>query len=107
MESGPRVSRADLMVRLEVSVKHGLVLGLLLFLGVPLLAQQAVPKIPYQANPNFLKLPAGMYLGEAADVQEGSGFRRGMAVYRGAEAVSLRVVKQPTAEALSTAQAVV
>ncbi|HEX9011598.1 MAG TPA: efflux RND transporter permease subunit, partial [Holophagaceae bacterium] len=48
-----------------------------------------------------------VYLGEVADVQEGSGFRRGMAVYRGAEAVSLRVVKQPTAEALSTAQAVV
>jgi len=47
-----------------------------------------------------------VYLGEVADVREGSGFRRGMAIYRGAEAVSLRVVKQPTAEALSTAQAV-
>jgi len=52
----------------EVSVKHGIVLGLLLFLGVPLLAQQPVPKIPYQADPNFLKLPQGMYLGEAAGV---------------------------------------
>lgn len=47
-----------------------------------------------------------VYLGEVADVQEGAAFRRGLSTYRGAEAVSLRVVKQPTAEALSTAQAV-
>ncbi len=47
-----------------------------------------------------------VFLGEVADVQEGTGFRRGLSTYRGAEAVSLRVVKQPTAEALSTARAV-
>ncbi len=47
-----------------------------------------------------------VYLGEVADMQEGAAFRRGLSTYRGAEAVSLRVVKQPTAEALSTAQAV-
>ncbi len=47
-----------------------------------------------------------VFLGEVADVQEGAAFRRGLSTYRGAEAVSLRVVKQPTAEALSTAQAV-
>jgi cobalt-zinc-cadmium resistance protein CzcA len=47
-----------------------------------------------------------VFLGEVADVQEGVAFRRGLSTYRGAEAVSLRVVKQPTAEALSTAQAV-
>jgi DNA-binding beta-propeller fold protein YncE len=49
-------------------VKHGLFLALLLFLCVPLVAQQPVPKIPYQADPNFLKLPQGMYLGESAGV---------------------------------------
>jgi cobalt-zinc-cadmium resistance protein CzcA len=47
-----------------------------------------------------------VYLGEVAEVREGTGFRRGLSVYQGAEAVSLRVVKQPTAEALGTAQAV-
>lgn len=47
-----------------------------------------------------------MFLGEVADIQEGSAFRRGLSTYKGAEAVSLRVVKQPAAEALSTAQAV-
>ncbi|MDP1831757.1 MAG: efflux RND transporter permease subunit [Geothrix sp.] len=47
-----------------------------------------------------------VFLGEVADVREGSGFRRGLSTYRGAESVSLRVVKQPTAEALSTARAV-
>ena len=49
-------------------MKHGLVLGLLFFLGAPLLAQQTAPRIPYQSDPNFLKLPQGMYLGEAAGV---------------------------------------
>ncbi|MBI4913884.1 MAG: efflux RND transporter permease subunit [Acidobacteria bacterium] len=47
-----------------------------------------------------------VFLGEVAEIAEGAGFRRGLSVYRGAEAVSLRVVKQPTAEALNTAQAV-
>ncbi len=47
-----------------------------------------------------------VFLGEVAEVREGTGFRRGLSVYQGAEAVSLRVVKQPTAEALGTAQAV-
>ncbi|HXH50553.1 MAG TPA: peptidyl-alpha-hydroxyglycine alpha-amidating lyase family protein [Terriglobia bacterium] len=49
-------------------MKTGLVLGLLLFLSVPLLAQQPAPEIPYQSDPNFLKLPQGTYLGEAAGV---------------------------------------
>ncbi|WP_291270858.1 efflux RND transporter permease subunit [Geothrix sp.] len=47
-----------------------------------------------------------VYLGEVADIQVGAAFRRGLSTYRGVEAVSLRVVKQPTAEALSTAQSV-
>ena len=45
-------------------------------------------------------------LGQVAEIAEGAGFRRGLAEYKGAEAVSLRVVKQPTAEALSTSQSV-
>lgn len=53
---------------MEVIVRQGLLLAILLSLGAPLLAQQVVPKIPYQSVPNFIKLPEGMYLGEAAGV---------------------------------------
>ena len=49
-------------------MRQGLLLAILLSLGAPLLAQQVVPKIPYQSVPNFIKLPEGMYLGEAAGV---------------------------------------
>jgi len=53
---------------MEVSVKYGLVVVLLL-LGAPCFAQQQpVPEIAYKSVPNFLKLPPGMYLGEAAGV---------------------------------------
>jgi len=53
---------------MEVSVKYGLVVMLLL-LGAPCFAQQQpAPEIAYQSIPNFLKLPPGMYLGEAAGV---------------------------------------
>lgn len=41
-------------------------------------------------------------LGEVAEVREGAGFRRGLARHQGHEDVSLRVVKQPTAETLAT-----
>ncbi|MBP1772338.1 MAG: Cobalt-zinc-cadmium resistance protein CzcA [Holophagaceae bacterium] len=60
----------------------------------------ALRKLPIQTQRGTV------YLGEVADIQVGAAFRRGLATYRGAEAVSLRVVKQPTAEALSTAQSV-
>ncbi|MFY9528599.1 MAG: peptidyl-alpha-hydroxyglycine alpha-amidating lyase family protein [Candidatus Acidiferrales bacterium] len=46
-------------------------LVLLLCLVAPLLAsaqQQSVPEIPYDSVPNLLKLPADLYLGEAAGV---------------------------------------
>jgi streptogramin lyase len=36
--------------------------------GAAAYAQQAVPEIPYDSVPNFLKLPADLYLGEAAGV---------------------------------------
>ncbi|HEY3937895.1 MAG TPA: peptidyl-alpha-hydroxyglycine alpha-amidating lyase family protein [Bryobacteraceae bacterium] len=36
--------------------------------GVAAYAQQAVPEIPYDSVPNFLKLPADLYVGEAAGV---------------------------------------
>jgi len=43
-------------------------LGVLLLLTPTLLAQQSVPEIPFDSVPNFLKLPADMYLGEASGV---------------------------------------
>jgi cobalt-zinc-cadmium resistance protein CzcA len=42
-------------------------------------------------------------LGDVADVREGPAFRRGLARHEGHEDVSLRVVKQPTADVLGTA----
>lgn len=45
-------------------------------------------------------------LGEIAEVREAPGFRQGLSRFQGHEAVSLRVVKQPTAETLATARAV-
>jgi cobalt-zinc-cadmium resistance protein CzcA len=42
-------------------------------------------------------------LGDIADVREGPAFRRGLARHQGHEDVSLRVVKQPTADVLGTA----
>ena len=45
------------------------VIALCFFVGSCAFAQQAsVPEIPYQSVPNFLKLPTGMYLGEASGV---------------------------------------
>lgn len=45
-------------------------------------------------------------LGDVAEIREAPEFRMGLARYQGFEAVSMRVVKQPTAETLRTAQAV-
>ena len=45
-----------------------LVLGMLLATGVSAMAQTDVPLIPYKSVPDFLKLPAGVYLGEVAGV---------------------------------------
>lgn len=45
-------------------------------------------------------------LGDLAEIREAPGFRMGLARYQGFEAVSMRVVKQPTAETLRTARAV-
>ncbi len=52
-----------------------------------------------------LKTPRGtILLGDIAEVREGSAFRRGIARHQGHEDVSLRVVKQPTAETLTVAR---
>jgi len=52
-----------------------------------------------------LKTPRGtILLGDIAEVREGSAFRRGLARHQGHEDVSLRVVKQPTAETLTVAK---
>ena len=42
-----------------------------LFVGtvaMPAWAQDAVPEIPYESVPNFLKMPADVHLGEATGV---------------------------------------
>jgi DNA-binding beta-propeller fold protein YncE len=47
------------------------VLIMSLCLTTPLLSaaqEKAAPEIPYESTPNFLKLPSGLYLGEAAGV---------------------------------------
>ena len=54
----------------------GLALAVWLF-AAPALAQtkasaQNVPEIPYESVPNFLKMPAGVYLGEAIGVATNS-----------------------------------
>jgi streptogramin lyase len=46
--------------------------GLLLLIGPPALAQQAVPQIAFDSVPNPLKLPANMYFGEASGVSVNS-----------------------------------
>ena len=45
-------------------------------------------------------------LGELAEVREAPGFRMGLARYQGFEVVSMRVVKQPSAETLAVARGV-
>ncbi len=44
------------------------VVGLLLLISSPAWAQRPVPQIPFDSVPNFLKLPANMYLGEVSGV---------------------------------------
>ncbi|WP_052571030.1 efflux RND transporter permease subunit [Geothrix fermentans] len=52
-----------------------------------------------------LQTPRGaILLGDVAEVREGAAFRRGLARHQGHEDVSLRVVKQPTAETLAVAR---
>lgn len=52
-----------------------------------------------------LKTPRGtILLGDVAEVREGAAFRRGLARHQGHEDVSLRVVRQPTAETLKVSR---
>ena len=52
-----------------MSVLKTLLAGLLLGLTVSLAAQAAAPpEIPFESEPNFLKLPPDVYLGEVAGV---------------------------------------
>ena len=53
------------------------ILALLLLLAPPAFAQNAVPEIPFDSAPDFIKLPPDMFLGEAAGVavnKEGNVF---------------------------------
>src|ERR1700694_5160324 len=52
-------------------MRHWLI-GLLLLVGSPALAQQAVPQIAFDSAPNPLKLPTNMYLGEVSGVSVNS-----------------------------------
>lgn len=47
-----------------------------------------------------------VFLSELGQIRDTAGFRRGLSTYQGHEVMSLRVIKQPTAEALGTARAV-
>jgi len=52
-----------------------------------------------------LKTPRGtILLGDVAEIREGAGFRRGLARHQGHEDVSLRVVRQPTAETMAVSR---
>ncbi|MFN7958708.1 MAG: efflux RND transporter permease subunit [Holophagaceae bacterium] len=52
-----------------------------------------------------VKTPRGtILLGDIAEVREGAGFRRGLARHQGHEDVSLRVVRQPSAETLTVSR---
>ena len=52
-------------------MRHWLI-GLLLLIGPPALAQQAVPSIAFDSVPNPLRLPANMYFGEVSGVSVNS-----------------------------------
>src|SRR5262249_12798813 len=69
------LSPCDRLKSLEVPMNSSLKLAALAAVAcaVPALAQtkakaQNVPEIPYESVPNFLKLPPGLYLGEAMGV---------------------------------------
>ena len=60
-------------------VRASVVVGLLLWAGpafaqaaAPAKAKAATPEIPFESVPNFLKLPAGLYMGEAVGVATNS-----------------------------------
>lgn len=61
---------------------------------------EAVRRLPLRTERGWVQV------GDVADVREGAAFRRGLARHQGHEDVSLRVVKQPTAETLATAREV-
>src|SRR5258707_4260581 len=56
----------------EENMMHRWLLGLSVALvapvAMPAWAQDAVPQIPYESVPNFLKMPADVHLGEATGV---------------------------------------
>lgn len=66
--------------------------------GTQAASPDSVRRLPLQTARGTIQL------GDIADVREGPGFRRGIARHQGHEDVSLRVIKQPTADTLSTAR---
>src|SRR5205814_7457954 len=70
-------ANSDTDVRVEVggAMKSTIALFCILMalmVAVPVLAQDAVPQLTYDSAPNFLKLPDGLYLGEAVGVATNS-----------------------------------
>ncbi len=63
-------------------------------------SSEALRKLPVHTAHGLVQL------GDLAEVREAPGFRLGLARFGGFEAVSMRVVKQPAAETLSTARRV-
>src|SRR5579864_5554918 len=53
---------------LERVLMRRMLIGLLLLLRPLVFGQQSVPEIPFDSVPNFLKLPANLYLGEASGI---------------------------------------
>src|SRR2546423_11461095 len=55
-------------------MKRTMIELLIMMLGIAstLFAQNAIPSIPYDSTPNFLKLPDGIYMGEAVGVATNS-----------------------------------
>jgi len=56
------------VTRIPFTALKFLPLALTFCSAAALFAQQAVPEIPFESVPNFLKLPPNLYLGEAAGV---------------------------------------
>jgi cobalt-zinc-cadmium resistance protein CzcA len=71
--------------------------GWFMSVGTLAASPESVKKLPVETRHGFVTL------GDVADVREGPAFRRGIARHEGHEDVSLRVVKQPSADTLAVA----
>jgi DNA-binding beta-propeller fold protein YncE len=75
----PETASSDANIIIEVeedfimkTASNVLLIAALLLAASPLFAQNTIPEISYDSTPNFLKLPVGLYLGEAVGVATNS-----------------------------------